>query len=82
MADLPFDLPPILIIDQRLHQTLTSEESSASTQGSDTTANLMSELAEVVVHISSGKEDVAAHVLPRSISMEDLLTQINHALGI
>ncbi|WP_414526866.1 ATP-binding protein [Nodularia chucula] len=82
LADLPFELPPILIIDQRLHQTLTSEESSASTQGLDATANLMSELAEVVVHISSGKEDVAAHVLPRSISMEDLLTQINHALGI
>ncbi|GAX35176.1 ATP-binding response regulator [Nodularia sp. NIES-3585] len=98
LADLPFDLPPILIIDQRLNHTFTrslSENSPAETHQPsqsqlDMEENLMSELAQLVVRIASrsrsvsfqGRDDIAAQILPRSISMEDLLTQINQALGL
>jgi len=52
LRDLPFNLPPILVIDQRLNQVTPQEI-----------------------------EGIATQVLPRSISMEDLLNQINQALG-
>ncbi|TVP60952.1 MAG: response regulator [Nodularia sp. (in: Bacteria)] len=96
LADLPFDLPPILIIDQRLNHTTPSlaenppAESKPSHSQLDVEENLMSELAQLVVRIASrsrsvsfqGRDDIAAQILPRSISMEDLLTQINQALGL
>ncbi|MDP5337338.1 MAG: hybrid sensor histidine kinase/response regulator [Nodularia sp. (in: cyanobacteria)] len=98
LADLPFDLPPILIIDQRLNQTFKPSVSKSSPAESyqpsqsklDVEANVMSELAQLVVRIASrspsvsiqGRENIAAQILPRSISMEDLLTQINQALGL
>ncbi|MEA5525200.1 ATP-binding response regulator [Nodularia spumigena] len=89
LADLPFELPPILIIDQRFHHTFThslfegspGESNQPSQSKLDAAENLMSELAQLVVRINSRKQDIAAHIVPRSISMEDLLTQINQALA-
>ncbi|MEA5617834.1 ATP-binding protein [Cronbergia sp. UHCC 0137] len=60
LGDLSFNLPPILILDQRLSQVNYVEN------GSD-------EITTVLTTLS-------AKVLPRSISMEDLLNQINQAL--
>ncbi|MDB9380421.1 ATP-binding protein, partial [Nodularia sphaerocarpa] len=97
LADLPFELPPILVIDQQLNQTGTPSLSEGSPgfgnqsiqSELDTAENVMNELAQVVVRIASRsrsfsvkKEDTANQILPRSISMEDLLTQINQTLGL
>ncbi|NJL61789.1 MAG: hybrid sensor histidine kinase/response regulator [Methylacidiphilales bacterium] len=62
LEKLPFHLPPVLILDQRLNQI----ESSAKT----------SEKAIV----SPVSPMLGAKVLPRSISMEDLLGEIHLAL--
>ncbi|MDH6057779.1 ATP-binding response regulator [Umezakia ovalisporum] len=94
LADLPEDLPPILVIDEKLNHTVTCSLSEGSP-----VENVMSELAQFVLSIGSrqalGKsrplpgsvsvrktEETNAQILPRSISMEDLLTQINQALGV
>ena len=90
LADLPLDLPPILVIDQRLNHTFTRfvsesspiESNSPSKKNLDGEENVMSELAQFLLRIGSGREEMATQVLPRSISMEDLLTQINQALGL
>ncbi|MBE9201364.1 MULTISPECIES: hybrid sensor histidine kinase/response regulator [unclassified Nodularia (in: cyanobacteria)] len=97
LADLPFELPPVLVIDQQLNHTFTRslsagspEEGNQSSQNKlDAAENVMNELAQVVVRIASRSrsfsvtgEDTAAQILPRSISMEDLLIQINQALGL
>ena len=88
LADLPLELPPLLVIDQRLNQTFTPslpENSTAKTNQPsqsqlDGEESVMSELAQFFLSIASAREDIAAHILPRSISMEDLLTQINQSL--
>jgi len=93
LGDLPGDLPPILIIDEGLNHTVTRSQGHISPP-----ENFMSELADFVVSIGShqasrnqrlpggvsvrSKEETTAQILPRSISMEDLLTQINQALGL
>ncbi|HYW20551.1 MAG TPA: ATP-binding protein [Nodularia sp. (in: cyanobacteria)] len=97
LADLPFELPPILVIDQQLNQTCSpylsegspGEDNQSIQSELDTAENVMNELAQVVVRIASRsrsfsvkKEDTANQILPRSISMEDLLIQINQALGL
>ncbi|MEA5514491.1 hybrid sensor histidine kinase/response regulator [Nodularia sp. UHCC 0506] len=90
LADLPLELPPILVIDQRLNHTFTSSlpESNpdkihhSSQSKLDEDENVMSELAQLVFSIASARENIAAHILPRSISMENLLTQINQSLGL
>jgi signal transduction histidine kinase len=73
LAELPFDLPPILLIDQQLNH-------SVSPGLSPNYPLAISDLAQSVVSIASAREDITAQVLPRSISMEDLLTQIHAAL--
>lgn len=97
LADLPFELPPVLVIDQQLNHTFTRSLSADSPESGnqsshnklDATENVMNELAQVVVRIASRShsfsvrgEDTSAQILPRSISMEDLLIQINQALGL
>jgi signal transduction histidine kinase/DNA-binding response OmpR family regulator len=59
LEKLPFHLPPLLILDQRLNQIESSEKTSK----------------KVIVSPILG-----AKVLPRSISMEDLLGEIHLAL--
>jgi hypothetical protein len=83
LADLPFDLPPILVIDQRLNHTQINSLPDISQTATerrkngrlDTVETVMSTLAQLV-------EDTAIQILPRSISMEDLLHQINQALAV
>jgi signal transduction histidine kinase len=73
LSELPFDLPPILLIDQQLNHTVSPGVSPDYPL-------IMSDLAQGVVSIASAREDITAQVLPRSISMENLLTQIHAAL--
>lgn len=82
LADLPFNLPPILIIDQRSSHTPTDSLAEKPCKSLVAAENFTSELAQFVVRIVSRKEDIAPEILPRSISMEDLLAQINQALGL
>jgi hypothetical protein len=82
LADLPFNLPPILIIDQRFSHRPTDSLTEKPCKSLVAAENFTSELAQFVVRIVSRKEDIAPEILPRSISMEDLLAQINQALGL
>ncbi|MBW4645012.1 MAG: hybrid sensor histidine kinase/response regulator [Goleter apudmare HA4340-LM2] len=69
LGDSPFNLPPILLLDQRLDMTQASSPSNIPQKnGTDSLANIVSA--------------IAAQILPRSISMEDLLTQVNQALSV
>jgi hypothetical protein len=67
LGDLPLNLPPIVVIDQRLHDTPINSRSESQEK---------SESAETVLSA------IATHILPRSISMEDLLSHINQALAV
>ncbi|WGV27066.1 ATP-binding protein [Halotia branconii] len=69
LADSPFDLPPIVVIDQRLN-------SIEMTSLPDKSRKSASESVETVVGA------IATQILPRSISMEDLLSHINQALAV
>ncbi|QOV24031.1 ATP-binding protein [Anabaenopsis elenkinii] len=82
LAELPLHLPPILIIDQRLSYSPRESLTEKSYNSLMATENLTSELAQFVVGIVSQKEHIAPEILPRSISMEDLLAEINQALGL
>lgn len=72
LSDLPFNLPPILVLDQRLNHTQATAEISGSQVGKPR-KNGLEPLESVMSTIS-------AQILPRSISMENLLHQINQAL--
>ncbi|WP_017654377.1 hybrid sensor histidine kinase/response regulator [Fortiea contorta] len=69
LADSPFHLPPILILDQRANSTAT-----ISPREIDKSNKNRLESIETVFSA------ICAQILPRSISMEDLLTQVNQAL--
>ncbi|MGI2904159.1 ATP-binding protein [Tolypothrix sp. VBCCA 56010] len=70
LGQLPFDLPPILVLDQRLNP---QEVSSAHKKNQKKTQDKLESIETVV-------DAIATQILPRSISMEDLLNQINQAL--
>ncbi|MCV3214565.1 ATP-binding protein [Plectonema radiosum NIES-515] len=70
LGKLPFDLPPILVLDQRLNP---QEVSSALKKNQKKTQEKLESIETVV-------DAIATQILPRSISMEDLLNQINQAL--
>ncbi|NEU75459.1 response regulator [Hassallia byssoidea VB512170] len=70
LGQLPFDLPPILVLDQRLNP---QEVSSAHKKNQKKTQEKLESIETVV-------DAIATQILPRSISMEDLLNQINQAL--
>jgi signal transduction histidine kinase/DNA-binding response OmpR family regulator len=74
LKDLPFKLPPILILNQRLNRTELISQSQAHEQVEKHRKNGLESLETVVGAI-------ATQILPRSISMEDLLNQINQALA-
>ncbi|WP_193195160.1 ATP-binding protein [Nostoc sp. MG11] len=74
LKDLPFKLPPILVLNQRLTCTEVISQSQAHEQGQKQRKNGLESLETVV-------SAIATQILPRSISMEDLLNQINQALA-
>lgn len=65
LNELPFQKPPVLVVDQGLHS---------------------SDLIQPITHYQAPNESqaavkaIATQVLPRSISMEDLLYQINQTI--
>ncbi|MBD2343482.1 ATP-binding response regulator [Anabaena subtropica] len=69
LEDLPFDLPPILVIDQQLSRTQLSSRSKPSLSKKHESAS-----------ITAVVQAIATQIVPRSISMEDLLTQIHQNL--
>ncbi|MBK1986729.1 response regulator [Sphaerospermopsis aphanizomenoides BCCUSP55] len=74
LSDLPFNLPPILVIDQRLNQVKTTEIGQPKQKGYRSLPN------HVVDSLTELTDGIATQILPRSISMADLLKQINEAL--
>ncbi len=73
LGDLPFNLPPILVLDQQLNQTQAISDMDKPAIAKPRKNGL--EPIESVVSI------ISAQILPRSISMEDLLNRINQALS-
>jgi signal transduction histidine kinase/DNA-binding NarL/FixJ family response regulator len=74
LSDLPFNLPPILVLDQTLNQVTFPEMGAKKNDRYQSTQN---HLVDALEQLSDG---IATQVLPRSISMADLLNQINQAL--
>ncbi|KYC43263.1 hybrid sensor histidine kinase/response regulator [Scytonema hofmannii PCC 7110] len=72
LGQLPFDLPPVLVLDQRLNSM--DLENEQSTIVKRRTYN-QSESVETVL------SSVSCQILPRSISMEELLKEINQTLN-
>jgi signal transduction histidine kinase/CheY-like chemotaxis protein len=68
LSNVPFDLPPILVLDQKLNEP---------NYGNGT----KSEKQQYTSSVETAVRGIATQILPRSISMEELLTQINHALA-
>jgi signal transduction histidine kinase/CheY-like chemotaxis protein len=58
LGQLPFKLPPVLVLDQRRNPDISDEGSLENVVGA-----------------------IASQILPRSVSMEDLLNHINQALS-
>lgn len=65
LQQLPFDLPPVLLLDQRLNSDRVEDE--------QTEIPLLESIETVISTLTS-------QILPRSISMENLLNEINKAL--
>jgi signal transduction histidine kinase/CheY-like chemotaxis protein len=76
LGQLPFELPPILVLDQRLNAAEVEEDPEKFHQETENQARNFSEPIETLL------DAIAIQTLPRSISMEDLLSQINQALAI
>ncbi len=76
LGDSPLKLPPVLVLNQRLNRPETSLESGVGYQEIDKQKKNGLESIETVVGA------IATQILPRSISMEDLLNQINQALAV
>jgi signal transduction histidine kinase/CheY-like chemotaxis protein len=74
LSDLPFNLPPILVLDQRLNQVTHTEFGQPKKNRNQSLQN------NVVGELEQLTGGIATQILPRSISMEDLLSQINQAL--
>ncbi|MUG94208.1 response regulator [Scytonema sp. UIC 10036] len=72
LGQLPFDLPPVLVLDQRLNSMdLENEQSTIVKQ------RISNQPDSVETVLGS----VACQILPRSISMEELLNKINQTLN-
>ncbi|NMG10109.1 ATP-binding protein [Brasilonema sp. UFV-L1] len=71
LGQLPFNLPPVLLLDQRLNSNEVEDKQNNISQ-KNTDEKL--ESIETVVSTMTSK------ILPRSISMEDLLNEINKTL--
>lgn len=71
LGQLPFELPPVLVLDQRLNST-PSEDKRSSILSANT------EQLELETVLST----IASQILPRSVSMEELLNGINETLSV
>ena len=76
LGQLPFDLPPVLVLDQRLNPAQIEDSPPHIPQKPTPEKNNPVESIETVVGA------IASSILPRSISMEDLLNRINQALNV
>lgn len=76
LGDSPDKLPPILVLNRRLNRPETSFQPGVADQEIDKQKKNGLESIETIVGA------IATQILPRSISMEDLLNQINHALAV
>ncbi|MFN6464962.1 MAG: ATP-binding protein [Nostoc sp. DedVER02] len=76
LGNSPDKLPPILVLNQRLNRPENSLQPALAYKEIDKQKKNGLESVESVVGA------IATQILPRSISMEDLLTQINQALAI
>ncbi|WP_442940673.1 ATP-binding response regulator [Nostoc sp.] len=76
LGDSPLKLPPILVLNQRLNRSETSFQDGVANREINKQKKNGLESIETVVGA------IATQILPRSISMEDLLNQINQALAV
>ncbi|MEH2408743.1 ATP-binding protein [Nostoc sp.] len=76
LGDSPDKLPPILVLNQRLNRPKTTFQPGVAYKEIDKQKKNGLESIETVVGA------IATQILPRSISMEDLLNQINQALAV
>ncbi|MEH1934975.1 MAG: ATP-binding protein [Nostoc sp.] len=76
LGDSPEKLPPILVLNQRLNRSETSFQPGVAYKEIDKQKKNGLESIETIVGA------IATQILPRSISMEDLLNQINQALAV
>ncbi|WP_341527967.1 ATP-binding protein [Nostoc sp. UHCC 0302] len=76
LSDMPLKLPPILVLNQRLNSLEDSFHSQIALEGIEKQKKSGLESVETVVNA------IATQILPRAISMEDLLSQINQALSV
>ncbi len=76
LGDSPDKLPPVLVLNQRLNRPETSLQPGVAYKEIDKQKKNGLESIETVVGA------IATQILPRSISMEDLLNQINQALAV
>ena len=76
LGDSPDKLPPILVLNQRLNHPENSFQAGVAYKKIDKQKKNSLESIETVVGA------IATQILPRSISMEDLLNQINQALAV
>ncbi len=76
LGDSPDKLPPILVLNQRLNRLETSFQPGVVYREIDKQKKNGLQSIETIVGA------IATQILPRSISMEDLLNQINHALAV
>lgn len=76
LGDSPLKLPPILVLNQRLNHPETSFQPGVAYKEIDKQKKNGLKSIETVVSA------IATQILPRSISMEDLLNQINQALAV
>lgn len=71
-----YNLPPILVIDQRLNRSQAIAQSKMSQPELEKQKKPGLETIETIVN------EISAQILPRSISMEDLLNEVNQALSV
>ena len=76
LGDSPDKLPPILVLNQQLNRPETISQPGVAYEKIDKQKKNGLESIETVVGA------IATQILPRSISMEDLLNQINQALAV
>ncbi|MFS0519123.1 ATP-binding protein [Nostoc sp. UIC 10607] len=76
LGDSPLKLPPILVLNQRLNRPETSFQPGVAYKEID--KQKKNGLASIETVVGA----IATQILPRSISMEDLLNQINQALAV
>lgn len=76
LGDSPLKLPPILVLNQPLNRPESISQPGVAYKEIHKPRNNGLESVETIVSA------IATQILPRSISMEDLLNQINQALAI